>query len=118
MPENDLPQPFPVFRDWMVHSAPQLHLDVEKLRPHAVAPGLPFKLEGSLAGFPTDEREPQEHKGLRFSETLSLALGRSMATKLNQPGLVGMERQRELLKSCSHRIEEATCVVLALEAND
>ena len=22
MPENDLPQPFPLFRDWMVHSAP------------------------------------------------------------------------------------------------
>lgn len=22
MPENDLPQPFPLFRNWMVHSAP------------------------------------------------------------------------------------------------
>ena len=29
-----------------------------------------------------------------------------------------MERQRELLKSCPHRIEEATCVVLVLEADD
>src|SRR5664279_1109880 len=91
---------------------------VQELRPHAVAPSLPFELEGSPAGFPADEREPQELKGLRFIETLSLALGRRMATKLNQPGLVRMERQRELLKSCSHRIEEATCVVLVLEAND
>ena len=28
----------------------------EELRPHAVAPSLPFELEGSPAGFPADER--------------------------------------------------------------
>src|ERR1700722_15850169 len=68
--------------------------------------------------FPQMNVNPKKHKGLRFIETLSLALRRGMATKLNQPGLIRMERQRELLKSCSHRIEEATCLVLVLEAND
>ena len=81
--------------------------------------------------FPQMNVNPK-NKGLRFIKTLSLALrvffggkefyenrsSRRMATKLNQSGLIRMERQRELLKSCSHRIEEATCVVLVLEAND
>src|SRR5208283_5197258 len=75
-------------------------------------------VHAELLSMSLQHTEPQERKGLRFIETLSLALGRRMATKLNQPGLVRMERQRELLKSCSHRIEEATCVVLVLEAND
>jgi hypothetical protein len=58
MPENDLPQPSPLFRDWMVHSAPQLLLNVQEFRPHAIAPRLPFELEGSTARFSADERKP------------------------------------------------------------
>ena len=45
MPGHDLPQPFPLFGDWPVHSTPQLLLDLLELRPHAVTPGLPLKLE-------------------------------------------------------------------------
>ena len=66
-------------------------------------PWIPF-----AACLSADEREPQEREGFRFAEPLLFAVGRRMATKLNQPGLVRMERQRELLKSCSHRIEEVT----------
>src|ERR1700730_1682515 len=39
-----------------------------------------------------------------------------MATKLDQAGLVRVERQRQLLKPHTHCIEEATGVVLMLEA--
>src|ERR1700738_2579442 len=39
-----------------------------------------------------------------------------MATKLDQAGLVRVERQRDLLKPHTHCIEEATGVVLMLEA--
>src|ERR1700746_1749031 len=46
------------------------------------------------------------------------ALGCREATKLNQAGLVRMERQLELLKSRAHRIKEATGVALVLEADD
>ena len=73
---------------------------------------------GSLDCFPPGS---STQGSLAMTRRLGLIENRSsrrMATKLNQPGLVRMERQRELLKSCSHRIEEATCVVLVLEAND
>ena len=38
------------------------------------------------------------------------------AAELNQASLVRVERQRECLEPLVHRIEEATCVVLMLEA--
>ena len=41
-----------------------------------------------------------------------------MAAKLNQTGLLRMERQRELLQPRAHRIKKATGVALVLEAND
>src|ERR1039458_8450819 len=48
VPGYDLPQPFPLFGNRMVHSTPELRLNVQELRPQAVAPGLPLNLEGSL----------------------------------------------------------------------
>jgi hypothetical protein len=95
----------------MVHLASQLRLDVLELGSHAVAPGLPLKLEAPLAGSTADVDKAQEHKGLRLAKAARSAIGRRMASELNQAGLVRMERQRELLKSRSHRIEEATGVV-------
>src|SRR5262249_53680978 len=44
-----LPQPLSLFWYRMVHSTPQLCLDVLQLGPHAVASGLPLKLEGAAA---------------------------------------------------------------------
>jgi hypothetical protein len=57
---NDLPQPVTLSWDSLVHSQPQLRFDFLKLRPHAVAPGLSLKLEGSPAGFAADEGEAQK----------------------------------------------------------
>ena len=113
---NDLPQPVSLIWDSLVHSLPQLRLDFLELRPHAVAPGLPLKLESSPSRFAADEGEAQESEGLRSADTAFLVVGRRMAAELNQAGLVRMERQRECLEPLTHRIEEATCVVLMLEA--
>ena len=41
-----------------------------------------------------------------------------MAAKLNQAGLVRMQRQRELLQPFAHRFPEAPGVRLVLEADD
>ena len=41
-----------------------------------------------------------------------------MAAKLDQAGLVRVERQRERCKPRAHRLEEPACVGLALEARD
>src|SRR5262249_48487614 len=39
---NDVPQPFPLIGEWLVHALPQLLFDHPQLRPHAISPGLPF----------------------------------------------------------------------------
>src|SRR5262249_61986663 len=45
---NDVPQPFPLIGEWLVHALPQLLFDHPQLRPHAISPGLPFDLEFAL----------------------------------------------------------------------
>src|SRR5215831_11126737 len=42
---NDVPQPFPLIGEGLVHALPQLLFDHPQLRPHAISPGLPFDLE-------------------------------------------------------------------------
>ena len=49
MSGHDLPQPDPLAGDRPVHPSPQLYLDLLKLGSHAVAAGLPLKLEAPLA---------------------------------------------------------------------
>src|ERR1700751_2624853 len=58
----DLPQPFPLVGDRPMHSMPQLRFDVLELGPHAVAAGLPLKLEAPLVCFAADERKPTNSK--------------------------------------------------------
>jgi hypothetical protein len=86
---NDLAQPVTLSWDSLVHSQPQLRLDFLELRPHAVAPGLPLKLEGSPARFTADEGEAQECEGLRSTDTAFFAIGRRAAAELDQRVLPG-----------------------------
>src|SRR5215470_16201814 len=73
---NDLPQPVTLSWDRLVHSQPQLCLDFLELRLHAVAPGLPLKLEESPARFTADEGEAQKREGVRSTDTAFLAIDR------------------------------------------
>src|ERR1700759_2818923 len=77
----DLPQPASLIWDSLVHSLPQLRLDFLELRPHAVAPGLPLKLEGSPSGFAADEGKAQESEGPRSNDAAFPAVGRRTATE-------------------------------------
>src|SRR6185437_14800606 len=70
--------------DRLMHTPPQLLLDLLELRPHAVPPGSPLEEESTLTGFPADEREAQEVEGLRFAKPVPGASGRSGAAKLDQ----------------------------------
>src|SRR5215468_7426388 len=65
---NDLLQPVTLIWDSLVHSQPQLRLDFLELRLHAVAPGLPLKLEESPARFTADEGEAQKREGVRSAD--------------------------------------------------
>src|SRR5262245_59498085 len=113
---NDLLQPATLIWDSLVHSQPQLRLDFLELRLHAIAPGLPLKLEESSARFTADEGETQKREGVRSTDTAFLAIDRRVAAKLNHAGLDWADRQRECREPPAHRIEETTCVVLMLEA--
>src|SRR5215472_3387387 len=93
---NDVPQPFPLIGEGLVHALPQLLFDHPQLRPHAISPGLPFDLEFALAGLAADEGEAQEVEGLRSAEPTPLAAFRRKASELDEPGLLGMQCQREL----------------------
>ena len=73
---NDLLQPVTLIWDSLVHSPPQLRLDFLELRLHAVAPGLPLKLEEPPARFTADEGETQKREGVRSADTAFLAIAR------------------------------------------
>jgi hypothetical protein len=92
---NDPPQPFPLLRDWLMHAPPHLLFDHLELRPHAVPSALPLKLELACSGFAADEGEAQEVEGLRFAEPTPPTAFRRKASELDQPGLLGMQCQRE-----------------------
>src|SRR5262249_41738144 len=92
----DIPQPFPLRGDRLVHAPPHLLFEHLELRPHAVRTGLPLDLEFTRAGFSADERKAQEVEGLPLAEAAGLTGFRGKASELDQPGLLGMERQRNL----------------------
>ena len=83
---------------------------------HAVTVGLSPEEEASLSRGAAEECEAQKIKALRFAEpVLSTSLSRT-AAEPDQTGLVRLEREIECLKPFTQRTEEATCVVLVLEA--
>src|SRR5260370_2030351 len=112
-----LPQPFPLLWNQLMHPTPSLRLHVPQLSPHAVASGLPLKLEVAAARSTTDEGEAQEREGFRLSKPAQFAIVRSKAAELNQASLVRVERQCKFPKPVIHRIKEATCVALMLKAD-
>ncbi len=114
----DLPQPFPLFGDWLVPTPSHFLLDFLELRPHAVATGFPLQREAAAARTSADEREPQEFEGFRFAKAAPSALDRCKAAKLDQAGLIRVKRQRVFPQSLAHRIPESSGVGLILEAND
>src|SRR5882757_4426616 len=116
--DDDTPQPFPLFGNRLVHAPSQSLFDRLELRPHAVAPGLAFEQERAPTAFAADEGEAQEVEGLRLAEGAPLAVFRRIASELDQPGLLRVKRQRELLEPLAHQVKEAAGVALVLEADD
>jgi hypothetical protein len=92
---HDLPQPFPLFRDWLVHPPSQFLLDFLELRPHAVAAGLSLECEAPLACLSADEGKAQELEGFRFAESALSTLGRRKTAKPDEAGLFRVKRQRD-----------------------
>src|SRR5689334_19597810 len=112
---DHLLKPLPLLGYGIVSSLAQLLLDLSEFCLAAVAPGLPFELESPLAGSTADQRKTQEVEGLRLTKTALLAIVHRIAAELDQPGLLGVKRQRELLKPLPHHFEEPMRIGLALE---
>ena len=93
---DDVPQPFPLNGDRLVHAPPHLLFDHLELRSHAVRPGLPSDLEFTRACLAADESEAQEVEGLRLAEPTPLATFRRKTSELDEPGLLGVQCQRKL----------------------
>jgi len=110
------PQPSTLFGNGVMHAAAQLLLYLPKRRPHAVSPCLAMEQERPAPGLATNEREPQEGKGLRFAKPSPLAPHRRVAAKLQQASLRPVKFESELLEPQSHRIPEAPRIGLMLEA--
>src|SRR3954453_18705255 len=115
---DDLLQPVPLFRDRLVQSPPHLLLDLLELCRHAVAAGFPVDPEVAPSRGAAEEGETQESEGFRLAEAAPLAVARRISSELDQPGLLRVERQCELLKPVAPHIEEPTGVGLVLEADD
>src|SRR6478736_7006921 len=115
---HHLRQPSSLFGNGLMHPPSQFLLDLRELCPHAITPGSPFKEEFAPSGLTADVGEPQELEGLRLSEPAPGASVYRMATKLDQAGLLRIERQRELLQPLAHYIPEAPGVSLVLKPND
>src|SRR5208282_2985658 len=86
-------QPLALFGNGCMHPPSKLLLDGLKLGPHPVATRTPPDLETPRAGASTDVGKAEEVKGFRFAKPMGFALGRRKAAKLDQSGLVRMERQ-------------------------
>src|SRR5262249_34176116 len=75
-------------------------------------------LEFARAGFATYEGEAQEVEGLRFAEPAPFAAFRRKASELDEPGLLGMQRQRKPSQPLTHLFQKEPCVDMVLEADD
>ncbi len=101
--------------DRAVHAPSQLILDRMQLGTQPLGTGHAQNHEPACPGFAATVREAQEVEGLRFalSCTASVVLGK--APELDQPCLVGMQLEPELLQPLRHRTLEALGIALELE---
>src|SRR5215470_12042626 len=108
---DDLSQPFPLIGDRLVHAPAQLPLDLPQLRSHAIPPGVPFDLEFARSSLAAREGEAKEVEGFRLAEPATLAAFRRKPSELDEPGLLGMQRQRKLPNRLriSSRKRRASC---------
>ena len=93
---DDPRQPTSLLGYRLMHALAQLLLDLFEFRLHAIAPGLSLYDELAPMRLAADEDEAKELEGLRLSKPRPCAPDRRMAAKLDQAGLVGMQRKREL----------------------
>jgi hypothetical protein len=87
---DDLLQPSSLLGNRLMNAPSQFLFNGLQLCLHAIPPGLPLDLEFAPTSFAADKGEAQEGEGLRFAEPAPLAVFHREASKLDQPGLLGV----------------------------
>src|SRR5487761_150912 len=88
---NHAPQPFPDFRQWLMHAPPKRDFHLFQLSEESLSDGLAQHEElAVLPGPSADVREPQEVKRLRLALASSLSVLGSKTPELNQACLIRM----------------------------
>ena len=80
MPAHNGLQPLADFRNRIMHTPPQLELDSLQRRLHALANRLPKHHKPTLPRLPADVLKAEEIKGLWFTQSGALSVGRRMAS--------------------------------------
>src|SRR6516225_1567942 len=93
---DDSSQPLPLLGDRLVHASPHLLFDYLELRPHAVAPSLPFDLEFVLASLAADEgvsRPAEFHRRPLAEPSVRLSPHSAPIKQTRRPYRVASERR-------------------------
>ena len=116
MAGHDLPQPFALRGNGLVHSSPQLHLDLQEFRSHAVPSGLPLQLEVAAARLAAYERETQEVESFRFADSALRATCWPRNGQTRSRGSFPDAATVRIVPSRTHRIAKAPGVSFVFEA--
>jgi hypothetical protein len=110
---DDLPKPCTDDAWTIMHPAAKLDLDSLELRNHPLLRrNAPDGERIGLVATPTEVSEAQEVERLRFSRTTLLPVSGSIASELDQPGLLRMEFQAELCQSFLELLKEPHGLIL------
>ncbi len=110
-------QPLALLGDGPMPTSLELGFHLAQLPLHPLRLGPPHDQKLSRLGLPTEMQEAQEVEVLRLSLASGTSAGSCKASKLNDPSLVGMKLQRELLQPFAKLSQEPLGVPTMLEAN-
>jgi hypothetical protein len=102
----------------MMPSPSQFLGDRPQLGSLAVAPRLPFELEGAAPVAAGDMGKAQEVEGARLAQSARLPAFRRIAAELEQARLVRVQAQTVLLQTLPQRRQKTLGLGLVLEADD
>src|SRR5512144_1569871 len=107
----------PLLRDRPVHHPPYRLLDLPELLPQPFTNGVPQDEEGPCPARSTDVREAEEGEGFRLAEVSGLALARRETPEFDDPGLLRMQLQPELLQTLPKLVQKSLVLRAMLEAH-
>src|SRR5207342_297424 len=107
----------PLLRDRPVHHPPYRLLDLPELLPQPFTNGVPQDEEGPSPARSTDVREAEKGEGFRLAEVSGLALARRETPEFDDPGLLRMQLQPELLQTLPKLVQKSLGIRAMLETH-